>query len=116
VKLEGPFVPGEVARGSITWPGYEHLVWEAVVQVIEAASLFSFTWHPYAVDPKVDYSKETPTLVEFRLKATAHGTLLTVTESGFHNIPVHRREAAILRNDSGWAQQLMNIEAHVAKN
>jgi hypothetical protein len=39
-----------------------------------------------------------------------------VTESGFDKIPVHRREAAILRNDSGWAQQLNNIEAHLAKN
>ena len=116
VKLDGPFVPGEVSRGHMTYPGYEHLVWEAVVKQMEPERLFSFTWHPYAVDPKVDYSKETPTLVEFRLEATAHGTLLTVTESGFHNIPVHRREAAILRNDSGWAQQLMNIEAHVAKS
>jgi hypothetical protein len=81
---------------------------------MEPERLFSFTWHPYAVDPKVDYSKETPKLVELRLEATAGGTLLTVTESGFDKIPVHRREAAILRNDSGWAQQLMNIEAHVA--
>jgi uncharacterized protein YndB with AHSA1/START domain len=114
VKLEGPFVPGEISRGHMTYPGYEHLVWEAAVKQMEPERLFSFTWHPYAVDPKVDYSKETPTLVEFRLEATAGGTLLTVTESGFDKIPVHRREAAILRNDSGWAQQLMNIEAHVA--
>lgn len=118
VNLEGPFVPGEVVRGHITLPGYEHLVWEAVVQTMEPERLFSFTWHPYAVDPKVDYSKETPTLVEFTLEPLtggASGTLLTVTESGFEKIPVHRREEAILRNESGWAQQLNNIEAHVAK-
>jgi uncharacterized protein YndB with AHSA1/START domain len=115
VKLEGPFVPGQTARGNITWPGYEHVVWEAVVQKMEPERLFSFTWHPYSVDPKADYSKETPTLVEFRLEATANGTLLTLTESGFDKVPAARREEAFLRNDGGWAQQMENIEAHVAK-
>ena len=116
VKLEGPFVPGEVSSGYITWPGYEHLVWEAVVQRIEPESLFSFTWHPYSVDPGTDYSQETPTLVEFRLQATATGTLLTVTESGFDQVPEVRRAEAFLRNDGGWTQQIKNIETYVAQN
>jgi len=115
VKLDGPFVAGQVSRGHITWPGYEHLVWEAVVQKMEPERLFSFTWHPYAVDPKTDYSSETPTLVEFRLEKTAAGTRLTVTESGFDKIPAHRREEAFLRNDGGWAQQMKNIESHVTQ-
>jgi uncharacterized protein YndB with AHSA1/START domain len=115
VKLEEPFVPGQTARGYITWPGYEHLVWEAVVQTMEAERLFSFTWHPYSVDPKADYSKETPTLVEFRLEETASGTLLTLTESGFDKVPAARRDEAFLRNDGGWAQQMKNIETHVDK-
>src|ERR1700691_2588598 len=76
VKLDGPFVPGEVSSGYITWPGYEHLKWEAVVQKMEPERLFSFTWHPYSVDPKIDYSKETPTLVELRLKKMEAATLL----------------------------------------
>ena len=67
VRLEGPFVPGQIARGQITHPGYEHLVWEAVVQRMEPERLFSFTWHPYAIDPNQDYSGEEPTLVEFTL-------------------------------------------------
>jgi len=115
VKLQGPFVVGETARGNITWPGYEHLVWEAVVQAMEPKRLFSFTWHPYSIDPKVDYSKETPTLVEFRLEAIAGGTLLMLTESGFDKIPAARRDEAFLRNDGGWTQQLKNIETHVAR-
>ena len=52
-------------------------------QKMEPEQLFSFTWHPYAIDPNVDYSKEPPTLVEFRLEKTASGTLLVLTESGF---------------------------------
>ena len=110
-----PFVPGQVSRGYITWPGYEHLVWEAVVQTIEPELLFSFTWHPYSVKPEIDYSAETPTLVEFRLEKTDTGTLLTVTESGFDKVPEARRAEAFRMNDNGWAQQIKNIEIHVAQ-
>ena len=115
VKLEGPFVPGEVSRGQITHPGYEHVRWEAVVQKIEPERLFSFTWHPYSVDPKVDYSKETPTLVEFRLEKTTSGTLLVLTESDFDKVPSDRRAEAFRMNEGGWTAQMKSIEKHVAK-
>jgi len=116
VKLDGPFAPGQVSRGWITYPGYEHLKWEAVVQKMEPERLFSFTWHPYAVDPKMDYSKEPPTLVEFRLEESKSGTLLVVTESGFDKIPAGRRPEALRMNDGGWTEQMKNIERHVAQN
>jgi len=115
VKLDGPFVPGEVSTGHITWPGYEHLKWEAVVQEMDPEQYFSYTWHPYAMDPNLDYSLETPTLVEFRLEKTANGTLLVVTESGFDDIPAERRDEAFRKNDGGWAQQVKNIETYVAE-
>lgn len=115
VKLDGPFVPGEVSRGHITYPGYEHLKWEAVVQKMEPERLFSFTWHPYAIDPKKDYSNEPPTLVEFRLEETPTGTLLLLSESGFGEIPPDRRLEAFRMNDGGWTQQMKNIENHVAR-
>ena len=113
VKLDGPFVPGEVSTGHITYAGYEHLKWNATVKAMEPERLFSFTWHPYAVDPDADYSAEPPTLVEFKLEPTpAGGTLLTVVESGFSKIPAGRRAEAFRMNDGGWAQQMENIAAH----
>ena len=115
VKMDGPFVAGKPVAGQITHPGYEHVRMEIVIKAIEPQTLFSFTWHPYAVDPKVDYAQEESTLIEFRLTATAAGALLTVTESGFDKIPAERRAEAILRNDSGWAQQMKNIQAYVTK-
>jgi uncharacterized protein YndB with AHSA1/START domain len=115
VELEGPFVPGQVSRGRVTYPGYEHVKWEATVQEMQPERLFSFTWHPYAVDTKVDYSKETPTLVEFKLEQTATGTLLLVTESGFQKVPSHRRIEAFRMNDGGWAEQMKNIEKYVSQ-
>jgi uncharacterized protein YndB with AHSA1/START domain len=115
VKVDGPFVAGEISRGQVTYPGYEHLQWEVVVQKLEPERLFSFTWHPYAVDPKKDYSKETPTLVEFRLEKIANGTPLVVTESGFDKIPSDRRPEAFRMNDGGWAEQMKNIKNHVTQ-
>jgi uncharacterized protein YndB with AHSA1/START domain len=114
VRLDGPFVPGQIVRGQITYPGYEHVTFEAVVQKMEPERLFSYTWHPYSVDPKGDYSNEEPTLVEFKLEKTSTGTLLTVTESGFDKIPSHRRSEAFRMNEGGWSEQLKNIESHVS--
>jgi len=116
VKLDGPFVPGEKSTGQMTYPGYEHLKWEAVVQKMEPERLFSFTWHPYAIDPGKDYSNETPTLVEFRLEPTPTGTLLTVTESGFDKVPAKRRIEAFRMNDQGWTIQMQNVETYVAQH
>lgn len=115
VKVDGPFEPGKTSTGHMTWPGYEHLKWEIVVQEIEPEQYFAYTWHPYAVDPNVDYSTETPTLVEFHLEPTATGTLLKVTESGFEDVPSARRLEAFEKNSNGWAQQLKNIESYVAE-
>jgi uncharacterized protein YndB with AHSA1/START domain len=115
VKLEGPFVSGQTARGHITYPGYEHYKWEAVIQKMEPEKLFSFTWHPYAIDLKKDYSKEISTLNEFRLEKTAGGTLLRFTETGFEKIPEDRRDEAYRMNDSGWTEQMKNIERHLGQ-
>jgi uncharacterized protein YndB with AHSA1/START domain len=115
VKLDGPFVPGEVTSGHIAYPGYEHLKWEARIKQMEAPRLFSFTWHPYAIDPAVDYSKETPTLVEFRLEPTPKGTRLVLVESGFDALPGDRMPEAMRKNDGGWAEQMKNIQAHVER-
>ncbi len=113
VKMERPFVVGGIARGQILHPGYEHLTWQATMQRMEPERLFGFTWHPYAIDPKVDYEREAPTLVEFRLEPIATGTRLTLTESGFDKLPASRRQEAFRMNENGWAQQLKNIDRHV---
>src|SRR5881392_3964769 len=117
VRLDAPFAPGQISTGHITYPGYEHIKWQAVVREMQPEKLFSFTWHPYAIDPGVDYSSEPPTLVEFRLEPNpAGGTLLTLTESGFEKLPPQRRDLAFRMNDGGWAHQMKNIETHVTQN
>lgn len=119
VKLDGPFVPGQISRGQMTYPGYEHIKWEAIVQKMEPERLFSFTWpHPKSRDKanySPDYSKDPSTLVEFRLEKTAAGTLLTLTESGFENLPDDLRLEAFRRNDGGWTQQMKNIESYLTQ-
>ena len=109
------FAPGERARGRITFKGYEHAYFDIVVDRIEPPDLLSYRWHPYAMDPKVDYGQEEPTLVTFTLKdAPGRGTLLTVVESGFDRVPPHRRLDAFRMNDRGWAAQMDAIARHVA--
>lgn len=116
VKLDEPFRAGEESHGQVLQPGYEHLTWRAVIQQIDPQQYFAFTWHPYAVDPKVDYSEETPTLVEFRLEPTSAGTHLTLTESGFTDLPDERRSEAFLRNSDGWTQQMKNLQEYLGRN
>ena len=113
VKLESGFAVGKRVTGKVTHPGYEHLTFEATVERMEAERLFAFRWHPYAIDPKVDYSKEPTTLVEFRLDERDGGTLLTVVESGFDRIPVERRALAFRMNSGGWDAQTENVRRHV---
>lgn len=119
VKIDGPFVAGQVSRGHITYPGYEHVKWEAIVQKMEPERLFSFTWpHPKSfdkADSPQDYSNEPRTLVEFRLEKISTGTLLVVTESGFGQLPSDRRADHFRRNDGGWTQQVKNIDAYVTQ-
>ena len=113
-KLDGAFQEGATVRGNITHPGYEHLKLEMRIERIEAEHYFAYRWHPYAIDPAVDYSREPMTLVEFRLDEVEGGTLLTIVESGFDRIPAARRAEAFRMNDGGWKSQMSNIERHVS--
>jgi len=113
VKLEGEFTAGETIRGRLVIPGYEHVTLEVLVERIEPEHYFSYRWHPYAVDPKADYSAEPTTLVEFRLEEQAGGTALTIIESGFDRIPLSRRAEAFRMNDQGWASQSEKLARYV---
>lgn len=113
VRLQGGFQMGKPASGQLTYPGLEHVVMTAYIEEIQPQTLFSYRWHPYAVEPGVDYASEPTTLVEFRLEEVPEGTLLKVTESGFSRVPAARRAKAFQMNDGGWGKQLQNIERHV---
>jgi uncharacterized protein YndB with AHSA1/START domain len=114
VNLHGPFRVGEVSTGQMTYPGYEHYRWHAVVKAMDPERLFSFTWCPYSDNPDADYSREPQTLVEFRLEPTATGTRLQMCESGFAALPDDARRVDAMRmNTEGWEAQAKNIAAHV---
>lgn len=116
-KLQGQrFAAGQRVRGPITHCGYEHVNFDVVVERVEPQTLLAYRWHPYAVDPSIDYDAETPTLVTFTLEdAAGDATLVTVVESGFDHVPPHRRLEAFRMNDRGWAAQLDNLARHVGQ-
>jgi uncharacterized protein YndB with AHSA1/START domain len=125
VEIDEPFVAGQEVTGKLIGTGvdpevralqepYRGFPWRIVVERIDPMKLFSFRWHPGAIDPNHDYSQEPMTLVTFELSAAEEGTLLTITESGFEAIPASRRAKALEGNDSGWAHQCRLIEKYLA--
>jgi uncharacterized protein YndB with AHSA1/START domain len=113
-QFEGPFVVGKTIPGKLNFPGFDHMQWAVDVKKMEPERLFSFTWHPYPADPTIDYTKETPTLVEFTLETTSSGgTHLVLTESGFDKLPANRRLEAFRMNNEGWIEQLENVAKYV---
>ncbi len=115
-RMMGRIVPttadDEVAKGQ---KAYEGAPFEFTIERMEPERLFSFRWHPFAIDPKVDYSEEPTTLVVFELEATPKGTMLIVTESGFDRVPLARRAKAFAMNEQGWTAQMTLIEKYLAK-
>ena len=109
------FAEGKHIQGKITYPGYEHLDMDVLIEQIVPQQRLSWRWHPAAIDPTVDYSHEPTTLVVFELQDAEGGTLLTVVESGFDKIPLARRADVFRMNSSGWDEQMENIKKHVAK-
>jgi len=125
VKFDGPFVAGQPCHGVLVGTTVDPVVAEAqkphsgkpfdiTIDRIEPERLFSFRWHPYAIDPAVDYSAEPTTLIEFTLQEAPDGTMLTVTESGFDRIPLARRAEAFTANDGGWTMMVKVIDKYVS--
>jgi uncharacterized protein YndB with AHSA1/START domain len=114
VKIDDPFVLGEISRGVTTYPGYEGMRWEANVVAMEPNEVFAFEWCPYGHDDDRDFASAPKTRVEFRLEPTAKGTRLAITESGFNAIPDdQRRVDAIRSNTQGWDIQAKHIAQYV---
>jgi uncharacterized protein YndB with AHSA1/START domain len=113
VTIDQAFTPGATITGKIHDPQYAHIPFTLTIDRVEPERLFSMRWHPYALEPGVDYSAEPTTLIEFTLEEVAEGTRLTVVESGFDRIPIERRALAYRMNDEGWGAQVQNIKTYV---
>jgi uncharacterized protein YndB with AHSA1/START domain len=112
-RIDAPFAAGETSRGQMTYPGYEHMAWEANVQRIEPERYFAFTW-PHTDDGRASTGGAPTTLVEFHLEPTASGSRLTVVESGFQHLPEPLRSNALRENTGGWNEQMENIRRYLA--
>ena len=114
VSLTAPFTPGAAVSGKINIRNYDHMTMTIWIESIEPERLFSFRWHPYAVEEGVNYDAEPATLVTFTLEDAGAGTKLTIVESGFDAIPESRRAKAFSMNERGWAGQAENIRKFLA--
>lgn len=125
LTFDGPFVPGASLRavvvGSIVNPEiakaqkqHEGVAFDITIERMEPQRLFSFRWHPHAIEPGADYSGEPTTLVEFTLEDAPAGILLTVVESGFDRIPLARRAQAFSANEGGWSVMIQALGDYLA--
>jgi uncharacterized protein YndB with AHSA1/START domain len=113
ITLNEPFTVGRTVKGQLSMRGQQFTI-EFAIERLNPEEYFAYRWHPYAIDPKTDYSTEPMTLVEFRLKSVPEGTELTVIESGFDRIPAHRRDEAYRMNDGGWKSQIEKLRGYVS--
>lgn len=112
VKLYTPFKEGEVTKGHITYPGYEHVEWESLTLALQSPHYFAMIWYHDDIAPE-GFEGRLETRVEFRLEEDGSGTRLTITESGFDAFPEGVGEEAWRRNEGGWTEQAANIKAYV---
>lgn len=107
------FAAGERTQGRITIPGFTHVPFDVIIERVEPEHTLVWRWHPYAVDPKVDYEQEERTRVTFTLKDAPGGaTLVVATETGFDRLFAERRLEAFRMNGGGWTAQLDNLRRH----
>ena len=125
MRCEAPFKPGAAVTGTIVpttvdaavaraQKPHKGMPFELTIEQMEPERLFSFRWHPFAIDRNVDYSSEPTTLVTFVLDDAPGGILLTVTETGFDRIPLARRAAAFTANEQGWGMVVTLVEKYLA--
>ena len=125
MDFDGPFVAGRPLKGRIVPTKVDPEVaklqephtgtpFEWTVESIEPEQRISFRWHPFAIEKGRDYSAEPTTLIVFELDDASGGTVLTITESGFHDIPLERRATAFAANDGGWEHQTRLLEKYLA--
>jgi uncharacterized protein YndB with AHSA1/START domain len=111
-----PFALGAHVRGKVTHKGYEHMTMDVTIERMEPERVFAWRWHPGACQPGQDFSDEPTTLVVFELQEVSGGTLLTVVETGFDQIPLERRAKAFRDNEEGWTQQVKAIVEYLDKS
>lgn len=114
-RIDQPFAVGRPSTGRMTYPGFEHLPWDAEIVAMEEPLYFAFRWPPFYGEIDVDTSADPWTLVEFRLEPSGAGTRLTLTESGFAALPPDRAPLAFRGNEGGWEEQMGNIRAYVER-
>ena len=115
-RLDQPFEEGKMSTGMMTYPGAEHVKWEAKVITIEHEKCIEFSWPPYVDDESVDLSNEPWLNCRFDLESIPGGTSLTITESGFDKLSPAIRDDARKGNEKGWEIQSSHILEYVTKN
>jgi uncharacterized protein YndB with AHSA1/START domain len=112
VTIEGDIAAGAEAWMTSTSPGHEGQRFLVRFTEMTPPRRFVWQWHPGAVDPVVDYSREPWTTVTFTLEPSGGGTRLSVSETGFNEISLSRRAKVFADNSGGWTEVIVWIQKY----
>jgi uncharacterized protein YndB with AHSA1/START domain len=113
VKIEGDIGPDTDVWMTSVHPEHAGQRFRVRFTEMTAPRRFVWEWHPGAVDPSIDYSREPRTTVTFTLEPSGRGTRLSVSETGFDAISLARRAKVYKDNSQGWPEVLVWLQKHV---
>ena len=111
-------IEGEIAPGAEVWMTSQNAEscgqrFRVKFKEMTSPDLVVWEWHPGAVDPSVDYSREPRTTVSFMLEPSPRGTRLTVSETGFDAVELIRRAKVYEDNTQGWTEVIVWLKTYV---
>jgi uncharacterized protein YndB with AHSA1/START domain len=115
VKIEGDIAPGVEVWMTSVHPEHPGQRFRVRFTEMIPPRRFVWEWHPGAVDPSVDYSREPRTTVTFTLEPSERGTRLSVSETGFDAIALARRAKVYTDNRQGWDAVTVWLKTYVEK-
>jgi len=113
VAIDGAIAPGQEVWMTSLHPEHAGVRFRVLFVEMTPPHRFVWQWHPGAVDPTIDYSKEPRTTVTFTLEPIASGTRLSVSETGFEGVALERRAAVYKDNTGGWTEVVTWIQKYV---
>jgi uncharacterized protein YndB with AHSA1/START domain len=115
VRIEGAIAAGSDVWMTSTHPQHAGMRWPVRIVELTPPRRMVWHWHPGAIDPAIDYSKEPQTTVTFTLEPSRTGSRLSVAETGFDEISLARRAKVLADNTQGWTEVLAWLQTYVEK-
>lgn len=104
-RIEGEFC--ENGRLTLIWGNHRS---DAILCEFNPPNSLAFQWHPGDAYTIEQLPESQLTTVRIELNQHIDDTQITLTETGFENIPEEKRQWAYDQNNSGWDEELEKLK------